>query len=77
MNKVLFLGDNRFSIVEWKNENRFSVVPMSDFVKISGAQYELEKYYKVKFQDQKKYMAKLILIGTNITSVLFFILAIN
>jgi hypothetical protein len=61
---LLDVNDTRFALVEWKGENgSLSVVSMTKFVKINK-EYELEKFYKVIWPvDNKKYMAKLLLIG--------------
>ena len=64
MSNSLNLGDDRFSLVEWKGENgRLSVISMSQFIKTNNA-YEEEKEYKVVWPaDNKKYWAKLLLKG--------------
>ena len=58
------LGDKRFACVEWKGEkNKFSVIPMADFIKIKeDDEYEPDSYYKVKFGNEK-FNARLVVIG--------------
>ncbi len=57
------------ALVEWINEaNRFSVVAVSQIEEFDMNDYEQHGVYKVRF-GMKKYLAKLILIGKDYSTV--------